>query len=69
MEIKRIDAEFSVCKVEEYSLSDLDHEYCFTGKTDDENPLSVLQRMFRKIRQNVMTDGKHSAFRACWISL
>ena len=33
------------------------------------NPLSVLQRTFRKIRQNVMTDGKHSVFRACWISL
>jgi len=42
MEIKRIDAEFSVCKVEEYSLSDLDHEYCFTGKTDDEKSLVCL---------------------------
>ena len=37
MEIKRIDYDFSVCKVEDYSLAKLDSEYCFIGKTDEEN--------------------------------
>ena len=36
MEIKRIDYDFSVCKVEDYSLAKLDSEYCFIGKTDEE---------------------------------
>lgn len=31
MEIKRIDYDFSVCKVEDYSLAKLDSEYCFIG--------------------------------------
>ena len=32
MEIKRIDYDFSVCKVEDYSLAKLDLEYCFKLK-------------------------------------
>lgn len=39
MELKVIDAEFSVCKVEDYSLVDMNAEFCFTGKTDEENSL------------------------------
>lgn len=39
MEIKKIDYDFSVCKVEDYSLAKLDSEYCFIGKTDEENSL------------------------------
>ena len=39
MKIKRIDHDFSVCKVEDYSKADLDGEFCFTGKTDMKNPL------------------------------
>ena len=34
MEIKKIDHEFSVCKVADYSQVDLDKEYVFTGRTD-----------------------------------
>ena len=39
MEIKRIESEFSVCKVIDYSLVDLNAEYIFIGKTDEENSL------------------------------
>lgn len=39
MEIKMIDYEFSVCKVEDYSLVDLSTDFCFTGKTDEEKSL------------------------------
>ena len=36
MNIKTIDHDFSVCKVEDYSKADLDGEFCFTGKTVNE---------------------------------
>lgn len=42
MEIKKIDHDFSVCKVEDYSLADLDAEYSFIGKTDEERSLVCL---------------------------
>lgn len=42
MEIKIIDFDFSVCKVENYSLTNMDSEYCFIGKTDEENSLVCI---------------------------
>lgn len=39
MEIKTIEHDFTVCKVEDYSKVNLHSEYCFTGKTDEENSL------------------------------
>lgn len=36
MEIKKYDENFSVCKVHDYSGVDLDNEFVFIGKTDDE---------------------------------
>lgn len=39
MEIKKIDCIFSVCKVKNYSLVNFESEYCFIGKTDEENSL------------------------------
>lgn len=42
MELKKIDYDFSVCKVKDYSQTDFDSEYCFTGKTDDEKSLVCL---------------------------
>lgn len=39
MKLKKLDQEFSVCKVEDYSLVDLSAEYGFIGKTDEENSL------------------------------
>ena len=53
MEIKNIDHNFSVCQVEDYSLVNLNSEYSFIGKTDeekslvcitDEVPANVIQR-------------------------
>ncbi len=42
MKIKKIDYEFSVCKVKDYSQVSLDSEYCFIGKTDEEKSLVYL---------------------------
>ncbi len=42
MEIKKIDFDFSVCKVEDYSQVNLEQEFCFIGKTDDEKSLVCL---------------------------
>ncbi len=42
MKIKKIDADFSVCKVADYSLTKLDAEYVFLGKTDEELSLVCL---------------------------
>lgn len=53
MEIKKIDHNFSVCQVEDYSLVNLNSEYSFIGTTDeekslvcitDEVPANVIQR-------------------------
>ena len=38
-ELKIIDAELTVCKVEDYSLVDLNSEFCFVGHTDEEKSL------------------------------
>ena len=43
MKIKVIDYDFSVCKVEDYSLVNLDSEFVFVGKTDEEK--SLVYRM------------------------
>ncbi len=40
--IKKIDFAFSVCKVKDYSQVNLQSEFCFTGKTDDENSLVCI---------------------------
>lgn len=42
MDIKKIEKDFSVCKVFDYSQIDIESEYCFIGKTDEENSLVCL---------------------------
>ncbi|MGN0599907.1 MAG: ACT domain-containing protein [Oscillospiraceae bacterium] len=42
MKIKAIDLDFTVCKVEDYSLVNLDSEYVFIGKTDEEKSLVCI---------------------------
>lgn len=42
MEIKKIHQDFSVCQVKDYSLANLDSEYSFIGKTDDEKSLVCI---------------------------
>ena len=39
MELKKLNQEFSVCKVANFSLVNLDAEYVFIGKTDEEKSL------------------------------
>lgn len=39
MELKKLNGDFTVCQVEDYSLVDLDAEYSFLGKTDEERSL------------------------------
>ena len=39
MEIQKIDGDFSVCKVRDFSKVHLDSPFCFIGKTDAENSL------------------------------
>lgn len=36
MEIKVIDREFSVCRVDDFSQTGLEKDFCFIGKTDEE---------------------------------
>lgn len=42
MEIKRIAYDFSVCKVSDYSQVDLEQEFCFVGKTDEERSVVCI---------------------------
>lgn len=42
MEIKKFNQNFSVCQVKDYSLTNLDSEYCFVGKTDEEKSLVCI---------------------------
>lgn len=42
MEIKKIDYNFSVCKVKDFSGVCLESEYCFIGKTDEEKSVVCI---------------------------
>lgn len=42
MVIKRINYDFSVCKVPDYSQVNVESEYCFIGKTDEEKSLVCI---------------------------
>ena len=55
IEIKRIDYDFTVCKVTDYSLVNWNTEYCFIGKTEDENSLVCFTR---DVPQNVINAAK-----------
>ena len=61
MEIKKINYDFSICKVENYSFIDLSEEFCFIGKTDEENSLVCP---INKVPSNVVErDDGWKAFR------
>lgn len=42
MEIKKISFDFSVCKIEDTTGVDFSSEFCFLGKTDEENSLVCI---------------------------
>lgn len=44
MEIQKLDYDFSVCKVADYSLVNPKAEFSFTGKTDEENSLVCMTK-------------------------
>lgn len=44
MEIKKLDYDFSVCKVKDYSEVNFDSEYYFIGKTDEEYSLVCITK-------------------------
>ena len=44
MEIKKLDYDFSVCKVSDYSLANPEAKFIFTGKTDEENSLVCMTK-------------------------
>ncbi|MCD8197310.1 MAG: ACT domain-containing protein [Lachnospiraceae bacterium] len=44
MELKLLNEDFTVCRVEDYSLVNSTAEYYFTGKTTEENSLVCLTR-------------------------
>ena len=61
VEIKKIHQNFSVCQVKDYSLVNLDSEYCFIEKTDEENSLVCITS---EIPSNVIQrDDGWKAFR------
>ena len=42
MKLKKLRHKFSVCKVEDYSMVDFNQEFCFTGRTEEENSLVCM---------------------------
>lgn len=61
LKLKKIDADFSVCKVADYSLVDLDSDFCFTAKTDEENSLVCQTKNVPK--NTIVCDNGWKAFR------
>ena len=51
MTIEKIPYDFSVCKVTDYSQTDLETGFCFIGKTDEEK--SLLNEQLLQIAQNI----------------
>lgn len=50
MKLKIIDYEFSICQVKDFSEVDLKDEYCFIGKTNEENSLVCLTKKCQQIQ-------------------
>lgn len=42
MKIEKIDQDFSICKVKDYSQVNFESEYVFIGRTDEENSLVCI---------------------------
>lgn len=61
MLIRRIQADFSICKVIDYSEVDLDVPFCFLSKTDEENSLVCMTEY--KPENTITCDDGWKAFR------
>lgn len=56
MKIKKLNEDFSVCKVADWSQVDLTRGFCFVGKTDEENSL-VCETRFCPANTTERDDG------------
>lgn len=61
MEIKKIEEDFTVCKVADFSGVHIDAEYCFIGKTDEER--SVVCRTAEVPQNTIEREDGWRAFR------
>lgn len=61
MQLKIIDKEFSVCKVEDISEINLNTEYCFIGKSDEE--ISLVCSMENVPNNVIVRDDGWKSFR------
>lgn len=61
MEIKKINKNFSVCKVENIEKIDFNDEYCFIGKTDEE--ISVVCSTEKVPNETIEREDNWKAFR------
>lgn len=61
MEIKKINKNFSVCKVENIEKIDFNDEYCFIGKTDEE--ISVVCSTEKVPNKTIEREDNWKAFR------
>ena len=61
MEIKKIDYDFSICKVADFSKVNLDSKYCFIGNTDEEKSIVCISE---DVPENIIVcDDGWKAFR------
>ena len=61
MQIKKIEGDFTVCKVVDFSEVNFEAEYCFTAKTDEEN--SVVCRTEDIPKNTIAREDGWRAFR------
>lgn len=61
MQIKKIEGDFTVCKVVDFSDVNFEAEYCFTAKTDEEN--SVVCRTEDVPKNTIAREDGWRAFR------
>lgn len=61
MEIKKINENFSICKINDISKVDFNDEYCFIGKTDEE--ISLVCSTKKVPSEIVERDDNWKAFR------
>lgn len=63
MKIEMLDYDFTVCKVKNYTQTDLDAPFCFIGKTDGESSLvCITDKVPAKHDRLVRTVGKRFAW-------
>lgn len=72
MEIKKINGDFSICKVPDLSFVHVESEYCFIGKTDEEISVGLQNRACSAKRSRAggrlesVSDSGRAGFFADW---